>query len=569
MLIIPVRIVARMRIGKIPGINPVVIPITKDTITTSKIQALKIPINLKATPPGLMVATFFIPRLRKGMGSDLIKTMNDLTSPSDTQVGLGDMPAEEFRQYGHQLIDWIADFLANVGNLPAFPNIQPGDVLSKLPGAPPIQGETMNEILADVDRVIMPGMAHWNHPRFFAYFTSSGSGPGILGELLSAAFNVNSMLWHSCPSATELEQATNDWLRQMVGLPPEFWGIIYDGGSSSTFHAIAAARDQFAELKIRERGLAGRSDLPQLRIYTSDQGHSSIDKAAVALGLGLDSVRRIAVDDRYQMDPRALDGAIAEDRSNDILPFCVVATVGSTSCTSIDPIPAISSICEREGLWLHVDAAHGGAAAIVPEMRYVLDGCDRADSIVVNPHKWLFVPLDLSVLYTRKPEVLRRAFSLVPEYLRTASGDEVVNYMDYGIPLGRRFRALKLWFTVRYFGVEGITRRIREHIRLAAQFAEWVDKHTEFERLAPVPLSTICFRARRQGIDDDDESLNRLNEQLLQAINHTGEAFLSHTKLSGRFALRLVVSHLRTSEEHVSRVWAIAQEQLRVLKMAP
>ncbi len=491
--------------------------------------------------------------------------MNNLSSDSHTPPSIGDMPAEEFRQYGHQLIDWIADFLANVGNLPAFPNVQPGEIRSKLPGACPIKGEAMDEILADVDRVIMPGMAHWNHPRFFAYFTSSGSGPGILGELLSAAFNVNSMLWQGCPSATELEQVTIDWLRQMIGLPPEFWGIIYDGGSSSTFHAIAAARDQFAELKIRERGLAGRSDLPQLRIYTSDQGHSSIDKAAVALGLGLNSVRRVAVDDRYQMDPRALEEAIVKDRSAGTLPFCVVATVGSTSCTSIDPISAIASVCEREGLWLHVDAAYGGAAAVVSEMRHVLDGCDRADSIVINPHKWLFVPLDLSVLFTRKPEVLRRAFSLVPEYLRTTRGDEVVNYMDYGIPLGRRFRALKLWFTLRYFGVEGIASRIREHIRLARQFAELVDSHSDFERLAPVPLSTVCFRARWQGMDDQ-ELLNHFNEQLLQAINHSGEAFLSHTKLSGSFALRLVVSHLSTNEAHLGRVWAIAQEQLRLLK---
>ena len=351
----------------------------------------------------------------------------------------------------------------------------------------------------------------------------------------------------------------------MLGLAPEFWGIIYDGGSSSTFHAIAAAREQLAKLKVRERGLSGRSGMPQLRIYTSDQGHSSIDKAAVALGLGLDSVRRVEVDVQYQMNPQALEEAIAEDRRGGSLPSCVVATVGSTSCTSIDPIAAIADICEREGLWLHVDAAHGGAAAIVPEMRHVLDGCDRADSIVINPHKWLFVPLDLSVLYTRKPEVLRRAFSLVPEYLRTTQGDDVANYMDYVIPLGRRFRALKLWFTLRYFGVEGITDRIREHIRLAQQFAEWIDDHSSLERLAPVPLSTVCFRAHWPGMDDNDV-LNHFNEQLMQAINHTGEAFLSHTKLSGRFALRLVVSHLRTNEADVARVWETLQEQFRLLK---
>jgi aromatic-L-amino-acid decarboxylase len=305
--------------------------------------------------------------------------------------------------------------------------------------------------------------------------------------------------------------------------------------------------------------------VPQLHIYTSDQGHSSIDKAAVALGLGLDCVRRVAVNNQYQMNPQALAAAIAEDRRVGNLPFCVVATVGSTSCTSIDPISAIADICEREGLWLHVDAAYGGAAAVLPEMRHVLDGCDRTDSIVINPHKWLFTPLDLSVLYTRKPEVLRRAFSLVPEYLRTTQGDEVVNYMDYGIPLGRRFRALKLWFTLRYFGVEGIAARIREHLRLARQFAEWIDDHSEFERLAPVPLSTVCFRARWPGMDDD-ELLSQFNEHLMQAINHTGDAFLSHTKLSGRFTLRLVVSQLRTTETHVGRFQEILQQQSRLLK---
>ncbi len=475
-----------------------------------------------------------------------------------------DMPAEEFRRYGHQLIDWIADFLAKVGELPAFPPVQPGEIRSLLPSAPPQTGEAMEEILSDVDRVVMPGMAHWNHPRFFAYFTSSGSGPGILGELLSAALNVNNMLWQTCPAATELEEVTLDWLRQMLGLPGEFWGVIYDGGSSSTFHAIAAARERLTELQIRERGLAGRSDVPRLRLYTSEHGHSSIDKAAVALGLGLDSVRRVAVDAEYRMLPQALAEAIAEDRRAGYLPFCVVATVGTTSCTSIDPVAAIADICAREDLWLHVDAAHGGAAAVVPEMRHVLDGCAQADSLVINPHKWLFVPLGLSVLYTRHPAMLRRAFSLVPEYLKTTQGETVVNYMDYGIPLGRRFNALKLWFVLRYFGVEGMAARIREHLRLAQRFAQRVDEHPDFERLAPVPLSTICFRAHPLGLDDE-AALDQLNAQLMRTINETGETFLSHTKLGGRFVIRLVVSHLLTDEAQIKRVWEIAQEQLRRL----
>jgi aromatic-L-amino-acid decarboxylase len=482
---------------------------------------------------------------------------------------LGDMPAEEFRRCGHQLIDWVADFLANIEDYPAFPDVQPGYLRNKLCATPPVNGESMEAILADIDQLIMPGMAHWNHPRFFAYFTSSGSAPGILGELLSAAFNVNSMLWQSCPAATELEEVTLDWLRQMLGLPAEFWGIIYDGGSSSTFHAIAAAREQLLDLNIRELGLSGRPDVPPLRLYTSEQGHSSIDKAAVALGLGLDSVRRIVVDGEYRMKPDPLAQAIAEDRSAGLLPFCVVATVGSTSCTSIDPVASIADICQREGLWLHVDAAHGGAAAVVPEMRRVLDGCESADSIVVNPHKWLFVPLDLSVLFTRKKDLLRRAFSLVPEYLRTTQGENVINFMDYGLPLGRRFRALKLWFVLRYFGWEGISARIREHLSLARKFAGLVDEHPDFERLAPAPLSTVCFRARPKDIPAGhrhDDLLNQLNEELLKAVNHTGETFLSHTKLSGRFVLRLVVSHLRTDQTHIDHVWKITQEKLQLVK---
>src|SRR5215470_1629868 len=486
--------------------------------------------------------------------------MNEKNELQAATKELGDMPAEEFRAYGHQMIDWIADFLAGIGDLPAFPNVQPGDISAKLPMTPPVKGEAMDEILADVDRVIMPGMAHWNHPRFFAYFTSSGSGPGILGELLSAAFNVNSMLWQSCPAATELEHVTLDWLRQMIGLPPEFFGVIYDGGSSSTFHAIAAAREQVIGLNAREHGLGGS----RLRLYTSEQGHSSIDKAARALGLGLDSVRNVAVDDEYRMNPQSLADAIADDRRSGVSPFCVVATVGSTSCTSIDPVPEIADVCEREGLWLHVDAAHGGAAAVVPEMRNVLNGCGRADSIVINPHKWLFVQMGLSVLFTRKPDVLRRAFSLVPEYLKTGQGDGAVNYMDYGIPLGRNFRALRLWFTLRYFGVEGIVDRIREHLELARRFAERVDAHPDFERLAPAPLSTVCFRAHPRGLDDE-AALDDLNRRLLEAVNQSGEAFLSHTRLRGRFTIRMVISHLRTNEEQINRAWEKTVETLQSL----
>lgn len=481
---------------------------------------------------------------------------------SFTSDYVGDMPSEEFRKFAHQLVDWIADYLEQIEKHPVFPDVAPGDIRARLPLTPPRVGESMEKILADVDRIIMPGMTHWNHPDFFAYFAITGSGPGILGELLSAAFNINGMLWKTCPSATELEQVTLDWLRQMLGLPEGFWGIIYDTASMSSLHAIAAAREQLVDLQIREQGLAGRAEVPRLRLYTSEQAHSSIEKAAITLGLGMAGVRKIPVDEAFRMQPEALAQAIIEDRSQGWRPFCVVATVGTTSTTSIDPVPEIADICEREGLWLHVDAAYGGMAAILPEMRSVLNGCNRADSIVTNPHKWLFVPVDLSVFYTRKPDVLRRAFSLIPEYLRTSQDSQVENLMDYGVQLGRRFRALKLWFVLRYFGWDGIAARICAHIQLAQQFAGWIDTHPDFERMAPTPFSTVCFRAHPANITQE-EILNQVNERLLEAINETHEVFLSHTKLRNQYVLRLAIGNLRTEERHVRRAWEIIQEKLK------
>ncbi|HWP49718.1 MAG TPA: pyridoxal-dependent decarboxylase [Candidatus Limnocylindrales bacterium] len=481
---------------------------------------------------------------------------------NSTTHSLGDLPSEEFRRFAHQLVDWIADYLEQIEKYPVLPDVAPGDIRAQLPSLPPTLGEPMETILADVDRIILPGMTHWNHPNFFAYFSITGSGPGILGELLSAAFNINGMLWKTCPSATELEQVTLDWLRQMLGLPQEFWGIIYDTASISTLHAIAAAREQLMDLQIREQGLAGRTEVPRLRLYTSEQAHSSVDKAAITLGIGLAGVRKIPVDEGFRMQPKALAQAINEDRRQGWRPFCVVATVGTTSTTSIDPVPEIAEICEREGLWLHVDGAYGGMAAVIPEMRHVLAGCDRADSLVTNPHKWLFVPVDLSAFYTRKPEILRRAFSLVPEYLRTSQDHQVENLMDYGVQLGRRFRALKLWFVLRYFGWEGIAARIRKHIQLAQDFAAWIDADPNFERMTPTPFSTICFRAHPPHMDQE-ETLNHLNERLLEAINGTHEVFLSHTRLHNRYVLRLAIGNIRTEEKHVRRAWEIIREKLK------
>ncbi|MFC2133054.1 pyridoxal phosphate-dependent decarboxylase family protein [Bacteroidota bacterium] len=475
----------------------------------------------------------------------------------------GDMPPEEFRKYGHQLVDWIADYLKNIDNIPVLPGIKPGDIKSKLPGSPPEKGESMENILADIDPVIMPGMTHWSHPNFMAYFNSTASGPGILAELLTAAFNINGMNWKSCPSATELEQVTLSWLRQMLGIPETFWGIIYDTASVSTMHALACAREQ-VNLNLREIGMTGRGDLPRLRLYTSEHTHSSIEKGALTLGIGLEGIRKIPVDENFAMLPGELEKAIEEDKKNGWLPFCTVATVGTTSTTSIDPVEKIAEICNKEKMWLHVDAAHAGIAAIIPEMQHILKGVERADSLVVNPHKWMFTPIDLSVLYTTKPDILRRAFSLVAEYLKTDEDRIVENYMDYGIQLGRRFRSLKLWFIIRYFGKEGLSERIREHLRLGKLFADWIDEHPQFERAAPTPFSTICFRAIPDGIKNEDE-LNRLNEKLMNSVNATGGVFLTHTKLNGKFVIRLVISGVRTEERHVEKAWSLLKNELKSL----
>ncbi|MBA3767558.1 MAG: amino acid decarboxylase, partial [Acidobacteria bacterium] len=402
---------------------------------------------------------------------------------------LGDMGAEDFRRFGYEIVDWISDYFAHIEQRAVLAQVKPNELKAKLPAAPPRQGEPMEEILADVDRLIAPALTHWNHPSFFAYFATSASAPGIFGEMLSAAFDVKAMLWRTSPAAIELEEVALSWLRQMMGLRPEFDGIIYDTASVASMHAIAAAREVL-DLNIREEGMSGRAELPLLRVYASEHAHSSIDKALIALGLGQRSLSKIPVDSEFRMDARALAQRVEEDKGRGVLPFCVVATVGTTSTTSIDPVPAIADVCEQHNLWLHVDAAYAGSAAVVPEMRDILEGSERADSLVVNPHKWLFTPFDLSVLYSRRLDVLRRAFSLVPEYLRTTDDETVRNGMDYGIQLGRRFRALKLWMIIRYFGHEGLASRIREHCRLARLFAAGIEAAPDWELLAPVPFST-------------------------------------------------------------------------------
>jgi aromatic-L-amino-acid decarboxylase len=429
----------------------------------------------------------------------------------------------DFRRDGSAALEWAARYLDGMRERPVLAHTRPGGVRAALPAAPPERGEPFEAILRDLDEVIVPATTHWNHPRFFAYFAITGSEPGILAELLAAAFNVNAMLWRTGPAATELEELALDWLRQLLDLPDGLHGHIEDTASTSTLAALAVARE------LRPDGV----------VACSEHAHSSVDKAAKLLGLG---VCKLPVDDEFRLRPEALESVMAGQRL-----AAVIATVGTTSTTSVDPVAALADLCERDGVWLHVDAAYAGSAAVCPEHRWALAGVERADSLVVNPHKWLFTPVDCSALFTRRPEEFRRTFSLVPEYLRT-SEEDVTNLMEYGPALGRRFRALKLWAVIRAFGRQGLQAKIREHVRLAQLFASWVDAEPGWEIVAPHPFSVVCFR--REGSDEE-------NEALLERVNATGEVFLSHTRLRDRYVLRLAIGHAATAEEDVARAWEL------------
>jgi aromatic-L-amino-acid decarboxylase len=460
------------------------------------------------------------------------------------------MTPEQFRRFGHEAIDWIAGYLENPERYPVLPPVKPGELTDALPPAGPETGEPMENIVADFERLVVPAMTQWNHPGFLAYFANSSTPEGILGELLTAALNGNGMLWKTSPAVTELEQVVLRWLRQWSGLPESWFGLIYDTASVASLHAIAAAREA-ADPESRTKG-----NRPGLVVYTSEQAHSSIEKGAIAVGIGQDYVRKIAVDDEFRMRPDALRAAIEKDLAAGLRPCCVSATVGTTSTTSVDPVPAIADICEQYGLWLHVDAAYAGSAALLPEFRWAFAGCERADSFVTNPHKWMLTPMDCSVFYTRRPDVLRRAFSLIPEYLQTAEDPRAVNLMDYGVALGRRFRALKLWFVLRSYGREGLAEVLRGHVRMAQEFAAAVDADPSFERTAPAPFSVVCFRYN--GTDDE-------NKRILERVNATGKVFLSGTVLHGRFTLHLAVGNYGTRPEHVQRAWATVKREAGAL----
>ncbi|MDX1389914.1 MAG: pyridoxal-dependent decarboxylase [Acidobacteriota bacterium] len=478
---------------------------------------------------------------------------------TSAQHGLGDMEPEEFRRAAHRVADRAADYLGNLERHAVLPDLRPGAIRDRLPPEPPASPEPLAAILDDYAELIEPNITHWQHPGFMAYFTSIASGPGILGEWLATSLNSNVMFWKNAPASTELEERVIEWLRTMLGLPETFDGMFTDTASISSLLAIVAARHAIPGLDSRDRGLAGRTDVGPLRLYCSTEAHMSIDKAAIVAGIGREGVRRIPTDDDFRMRPDLLDQAVVEDRRDGRIPFCVVGTLGTTSSTSVDPAARLADICEREGLWLHLDAAYGGTAALAPEHRVVFEGWERADTIVVNAHKWMWTPFDASILLFRHPGVFRDAFRLVPDYLRASEMEGAHNFSEYGIQQGRRFRALKLWMLIRYFGTDGMAARVREHVRMARQFAAWIDEATDWERLAPVPFSTVCFRHRPPGAENG-ESLDAANRRIVERVNASGQIYLSYTRLHDRVAIRVTLGNLRAGQEHLERCWRLLRK---------
>src|SRR5205823_8469101 len=500
----------------------------------------------------------------------------------DGDDNLGETPPEIFRQQLHRLADWIADYRGKIETLRVAPDSKPGAIRAALPSQPPEQGEPFEKILADVDRVILPGMVHWSHPMFLAYFGWTATAPGILSEMISAPLNVNAMTWRTSPAATELETLVIDWLRQWMRLPGNFEGVIYDTASVGIMHALAVAREEAAPAT-RKLGLTDR-DLPRLRIYTSDQAHSSAEKAAIALGLGEENVIRIPSDDQFRIDVNSLGRSIAADRRNGLHPMAVVATVGTTSTASIDPVRDIGNVCREAKIWLHIDAAYGGGFAMLPEYEWIRKGWELADSIVINPHKTVFVPLDFSVLYVRDLARLRRVFSLVPEYLRGDTVEAEKNYMDYGIQLGRRFRVLKAWVIWRSLGRAGVVARLREQIRLANLLADWIKTDGRFELSTQPSMGVVCFRfvgrdgppgrpsssarpavAPCHGEWPNEVEVGQLNSDIVERINASGRAYLTQTKLRGRTVVRIGLGNVLTTEEHLRKGWEIIQEAAAAL----
>jgi aromatic-L-amino-acid/L-tryptophan decarboxylase len=468
------------------------------------------------------------------------------------------MTPDDFRRHAHALVDWMADYLAEGGERRIVPDVRPGDVRHSLPGAPPEAGEPFERLFEDFQSLVVPGMTHWNHPGWFAYFPANNSPPSILAEMLTATLGAQCMSWQTSPAATELEQVVMEWLRGMLGLPAGFTGVIQDTSSTATLVALLTARERATAFRAGTAGLgaAGEGGDPGLVVYASAEAHSSVPKGVKLAGYGLDRLRLVGTDDAYAMRPDLLEAAMAADVAAGLRPACVVATLGTTSSTAVDPLGPIGALCRRHDAWLHVDASYAGAAAILPERRAMLEGIEQVDSFVFNPHKWLLTNFDCSAYFVRDVDALLRTFQTSPEYLRTAYDPEVVNFRDWGVQLGRRFRALKLWFVIRSYGVEGLRAMLRRHIALAEEFRGWVEASPDFEVMAPSPFGLVCFRHHPAGVDDPAE-LDALNRALLAAVNRDGSVFLTHTALGGRYVLRMSIGQWRTQKADVARAWQL------------
>ena len=471
------------------------------------------------------------------------------------------MTPDEFRRHAHAFADWMADYMAGVERYPVRAQTSPGDVAARLPEAPPEDAESMEAIFADFESIVMPGMTHWQHPSFFAYFPANASPPSVLAEMLTAALGAQGMVWQTSPAATELETRMMDWLRAMLGLPEGFAGVIQDTASAATLCALLTARERAAGWAVNRSGMDGAGGFAA---YCSAEAHSSVEKGVGIAGLGRDNLRAVPIDDDFAMVPAALDEAIRADRASGRRPACVVATLGTTGAGGFDPLRPIGEICERHGVWLHVDAAWAGSALVLPEARWMLDGIEFADSFVFNPHKWLFTNFDCSAYFVRDAKALVRTFEIMPEYLKTGVGDHAINYRDWGITLGRRFRALKLWFVIRSFGVEGLRARLRAHIALARAIAGEIDAAADFELLAPSRLGLFCFRYRPPG-RHADAALDDLNQALVERLNANGALYLTHTRIGGAYAIRFCVGQTATERRHVDDAWRCIQETARSL----
>jgi len=473
------------------------------------------------------------------------------------------MDHEEFKKYGHELVDWLTDYLHGIEKYPVRSPVKPGEIKAQLPLSPPLDGQPMAAIIRDFKEIILPGITHWQHPCFFAYFNANNSFPSLLAEMLTAGMGAQCMSWQTSPAATELEERVMEWLRDMIGLPADFTGVIQDTASTATLCSLLSAREKYSGFKVNEKGFSSQ---PRFTIYCSTEAHSSIERAVKIAGFGRENLRKIRVDDDFALVPGALKEEIITDIGRGFTPLAVVAALGTTGSTAIDPLRAIGEICREYGLWLHVDAAYAGTALLLPEMRYMIDGLEYVDTFVFNPHKWMFTNFDCSAYFVRDKGMLIRTFEILPEYLKTKEGERVNNYRDWGIQLGRRFRALKLWFVIRSFGVDGLRAKVRNHIAWARALAEAIKANNDFELLAPTPLAVICFRFRPVGTDDEQQ-LNDLNARLLEGLNDTGRVYLTHTKLKGRFTIRLVVGQTEVQEPHVTGAWELIQERARRLNV--